>query len=81
MTQTTHHQSHSVHRDQCLVQRSQRRQKHLRHIHPMSREQQSALIEEARAARRVAQQTAEAGETRMLPMEPDQERTYRTGRG
>ena len=81
MTQTAHHQSHPAHRDTCLVQHSQRRRKHLKHIHSMSREQQSALIEEARAARRVAQQTAEAGETRMLPMGPDQERACRTGRG
>jgi len=81
MTQTAHYQAHPAHRDTCLGQRSQRRQKHLRHIHPMSREQQSALIEEARAARRAAQQTAEAEEARMPTTEPDQERVYGTGRG
>jgi hypothetical protein len=31
--------------------RNRRRRQHLRHIHPMTHEQQIALIEEARAAR------------------------------
>src|SRR3954469_9509289 len=35
--------------------RARRRREHLRHIHPMTRERQVALVEEARAARRAEQ--------------------------
>ena len=44
---------------QSLKQSARRRRERLRHIHPLTREQQIALIEEARAARLVA-----AGEQR-----------------
>jgi hypothetical protein len=38
--------------DQQHLKRTARRRERLRHIHPLTREQQLALIEEARAARR-----------------------------
>jgi hypothetical protein len=47
----------------------------------MSREQQLALIEEARAARRAMQQVAEAADAKVLTMEPDQEWAYGNGWG
>jgi hypothetical protein len=40
-----------------------------------------ALIEEARAARRVEQEAAEAADARALMMALDQERTYGKGLG
>jgi hypothetical protein len=54
---------------------------HMRCIQPMTREQQIALIEEARAARRVEQEAAEAADARALMMALDQERTYGKGLG
>jgi hypothetical protein len=45
----------------------------------MSREQQLALIEEARAARRAMQQVAEAADARVLTIEPDREWAYGNG--
>jgi DNA-binding MarR family transcriptional regulator len=47
----------------------------------MTREQQLTLIEEARAARRTAQQIAEAADAQMLTVLPDQERAYGNGWG
>jgi hypothetical protein len=47
------------------ARQSRRRLEHLRHIHSLSREQQLALIEEARAARHATQQMAEAGRARV----------------
>jgi hypothetical protein len=41
---------------QHLKQAARRRRGHLRHIHPLTREQQLALIEEARAARLAQEQ-------------------------
>jgi hypothetical protein len=45
----------------------------------MSREQQLALIEEARAARRAMQQVAEAADARVLTIELDREWAYGNG--
>ena len=61
--------------------RNQRRREHLRRIQPMTREQQLALIEEARAARRAAQQVAEAADAQVLTLPPDQEWAYGNGWG
>ena len=54
-----------------LTSRNRRRRVHLRHIHPPTREQQLALIEEARAARRTA--GAEGVEAYIPAMERGQE--------
>ena len=51
MTTGAHHPSLTSRDRQDLKQAARRRRKHLRHIHPPTREQQLALIEEARAAR------------------------------
>ena len=61
--------------------RNGRRRQHLRHTRPMTREQQVALVEEARAARRTAQQAAEAADALMLTAPPDQEWAYGNGWG
>jgi hypothetical protein len=45
----------------------------------MTCEQQLTLIEEARAARRTAQQAAEAADAQMLTVPPDQEWAYGNG--
>ena len=78
--------SAQVHRDAVpqnkhLTSRNRRRRQPLRHLRPMTREQQLTLIEEARAARRTAQQTAEAADAQMLAVLPDQERAYGNGWG
>lgn len=60
---------------------ARRRLGHLRRIHPMTREQQIALVEEARAARRAEQETTEVAETWTLTMARDQEWAYRNDGG
>ncbi|WP_162815918.1 hypothetical protein [Microvirga aerophila] len=47
----------------------------------MTREQQLALIEEARAARRAAQQAAEAAKSQVLTLPLDQGWAYGNGWG
>jgi hypothetical protein len=81
MLTTAHHPSWSTPRNTRAARQSRRRRECLRHIHPMSREQQLALIEEARAARRAMQQVAEAADARVLTMEPDREWAYGNGWG
>ena len=73
MARTAYRHSDPVVENKLSRQRKRRRQEHLRRIHPMTREQQLALIEEARAARRAAQQVAEAAEAQVLTLPPDQE--------
>jgi hypothetical protein len=67
--------------DKRPTQHARRRLKHMRPIPPMTREQQMALIEEARAARRAEREAAEAADARALMMARDQEPTYRNGWG
>jgi hypothetical protein len=81
MPTTAHHPSWSTLQNDRSARLSRRRREHLRHIRPMSREQQLALIEEARAARRAMQQVAEAADARVLTMEPDREWAYGNGWG
>jgi hypothetical protein len=76
-----HSQSYPAAENYRFPQRNRRRREHLRRIHPMTREQQLALIEEARAARRAAQQVAEAAESQVLILPPDQEWAYGNGWG
>ncbi len=73
MAQTAYSHSDPVVGNKRSPQRKRRRQEHLRRIHHMTREQQLALIEEARAARRAAQQVAEAADAQVLTLPPDQE--------
>jgi len=51
MTSGAHSRSVTSSDTQPLKQTARRRRERLRHIHPLTREQQLALIEEARAAR------------------------------
>ena len=81
MARTAYRDSDTVVENSVPSQRNRRRREHLRRIHPMTREQQLALIEEARAARRAAQQVAEAAEAQMLTLPPDQEWAYGNGWG
>ncbi len=81
MTRSTHRHSDPNHKDDRFTRRDRRRRQHLRHIHPMTREQQLTLIEEARAARRAANQTAEAADPWAPTMERDQEWAYGNGWG
>jgi hypothetical protein len=81
MARTAYRHSDPVVENKRSPERKQRRQEHLRRIHPMTREQQLALIEEARAARRAAQQVAEAAEAQVLTLPPDQEWAYGNGWG
>ena len=60
MTQSAH--SHPSSQYNGLSSHARRKRAHLRHIHPMTRERQVALIEEARAARRAEQRTRERQE-------------------
>jgi len=62
-------------------QRNWRRREHLGHIRPLTREQQLALVEEARAARRAAQQATAAADAQVLTLPPDQEWAYGNGWG
>jgi hypothetical protein len=66
-------------RDKRPTPRNRRRRQHLRHIRPMTCEQQFTLIEEARAARRTAQQAAEAADAQMLTVPPKRGRAYGNG--
>jgi hypothetical protein len=61
MPTTAHRSSWSTLQSNRFARQSRRRLEHLRHMHSLSREQQLALIEEARAARHATQQMAEAG--------------------
>jgi hypothetical protein len=79
MPTTAHHPRWSTLQNNHSARQSRRRREHLRHIHPMSREQQLALIEEARAARRAMQQVAEAADARVLTIELDREWAYGNG--
>lgn len=81
MARTVHSHSYPVAENNRLPQRSRRRREHLRRIEPMTREQQIALIEEARAARRAVQRTAEAADAWTTTMERDQEWAYGNGWG
>ena len=81
MARTAHSHSDLVVENNRFPQRNRRRREHLRRIHPMTREQQLALIEEARAARRAAQQVAEVAEAQVLTLPPDQEWAYGNGWG
>ena len=51
MTIGAHRRSVTLSDTQALKQTARRRRERLRYIHPLTREQQLALIEEARAAR------------------------------
>ena len=81
MARTAHSHSYPVAENNRLPQRNRRRREHLRRIEPMTREQQIALIDEARAARRAAQQAAEAAESQVLTLPPDQQWAYGNGWG
>jgi hypothetical protein len=61
MVRSAHHHRCPAHENAPSARRTrnQRRREHLRRIQPMTREQQLAFIEEARAARRAAQQVDE----------------------
>jgi hypothetical protein len=65
MARTAYRHSDPVVENKLSRQRKRRRQEHLRRIHPMTREQQLALIEEARAARHAAQQVPEPVEAQI----------------
>ena len=56
MTSGAHRRSVTSSDTQPLKQTARRRRDRLRHIHPLTREQQLALIEEARAARLAQEQ-------------------------
>jgi hypothetical protein len=56
MAPGAHSQSVTPSDTQPLRQTARRRRERLRHIHPLTREQQLALIEEARAARLAQEQ-------------------------
>jgi RNA polymerase sigma-70 factor (ECF subfamily) len=60
MTQSAH--THPSFRHNGPRSRARRKREHLRHIHPMTRERQIALVEEARAARRTEQGISELQE-------------------
>jgi hypothetical protein len=81
MVRTAHGHSDPTKETHGPTQRKRRRQQHSRHIRSMTREQQLALIEEARAARRVTQQATVATEAYAPTMERDQAWAYGNGWG
>ena len=81
MINAAHNHNPASPRDDRLNPDARRKLNHLRRIHPMTREQQVALIEEARAARRAERQTAEVAETWTLTLGRDQEWAYGNGWG
>ena len=56
MTSGAHRQSVTLSNQPPLQQTARRRRERLRYIHPLTREQQLALIEEARTARQAQEQ-------------------------
>jgi hypothetical protein len=56
MTRNAHSHTHNPLRDERPNRLAKPKLERLRHIHPMTHEQQVALVEEARAARRAAQE-------------------------
>jgi hypothetical protein len=78
---TAHRHNYPPHVNARPTQPNRYWREHLRHIHPITREQQLALIEEACAARHAAQQTAEATDARMLAVAQDREWAYGNGWG